>query len=171
MGYEEIWKVLADLITDLRKSGESVPTKVMKDLRSAKTMIQILKTDQTHVENLPRIEMYLGDLESYLIFSAQQKFGSSYVDQWLKKLERARKEICEEGKPGVSRFVPGLPRSGRWVRIKVYDEIPQKDIERLAEENKLLCKMQANGYLLVCGDVEKIKAFVVQMKENFSKRD
>jgi len=169
MGYEEVWKVLADLITDLRKRGEKIPANVMNDLRSAKTMIQILKADPTHIENLPRIETYLGDVESYLIFLAQNKFGSDYVEQWMEKLERARREIHEEGKV-ASRFVPGLPRGERWVRIQISQDAPQKDIETLAEENNLSYKTQEDGYMLVYGDVERIKAFVAQMKKIFFKR-
>jgi hypothetical protein len=171
MGYEEVWKVLADLITDLRERGERIPANVMNDLRSAKTMIQILKADPAYTENLPRIETYLGDVESYLIFLAQNRFGSDYVEQWMEKLERARREIYEEGEPRVvSRFVPGLPRGERWVRVQVSEDAPQKAIERLAEENKLSCKMQDDGYMLVSGDVERIKAFVAQMKRTFFKR-
>ena len=170
MGYEEVWKVLADLITDLRKGGERIPANVMNDLRSAKTMIQILKADPTHIENLPRIETYLGDVESCLIFLAQNKFGSDYVDQWMRKLERARREIYEEEPRVVSRFVPGLPRGERWVRIQVSEDAPQRAIERLAEENKLSHKMQEDGYMLVYGDVERIKAFVARMKKIFFKR-
>ena len=50
MSYEENWKVLADLLTELRKKGEKIPTHIMNDLRSAKTMIQILKADPTHMK-------------------------------------------------------------------------------------------------------------------------
>ena len=171
MGYEEVWKVLADLLTNLRKAGERIPANVMNDLRSAKTMIQILKADPTHIENLPRIEAYLEDVESYLIFLAQNKFGSDYVEQWMKKLEGARREIYEEGEPRVvSRFVPGLPRAERWVRIHVSEDAPKRAIERLAEENQLSYRMQEDGYMLVYGDVERIKAFVARMKKIFSKR-
>ena len=85
MNYEETWKVLADLFTDLKQKGENIPTHIMEDLRSAKTMIQILKSDPTHVENLPRIETYLGNVESYLIFSVNNKSGKKNAEQWLKK--------------------------------------------------------------------------------------
>jgi len=37
MGYGEAWKVLADLIVELRKKGEVIPANVMNDLKSAKT--------------------------------------------------------------------------------------------------------------------------------------
>lgn len=171
MGYEEVWKVLADLVTDLRKKGERIPANVMNDLRSANTMIQILKADPNNIENLRRIETCLGDIEAYLIFLAEKVFGSVYVEQWMKKLESARRMIYKEGKPKVvSRFVPGLPRGEHWVRIQFSEDAPKKAIERLAKKNKLSYRMQENGYMLVYGDALKIKAFVAQTKKAFSKR-
>ena len=59
MGYEEVWKVLSDLITELRGKKVGIPNEIIKDLRSAKTMIKILKADPTHTENLLRTERYL----------------------------------------------------------------------------------------------------------------
>jgi hypothetical protein len=167
MSYEENWKVLADLLTELRKTGEKIPTNVMNDLRSAKTMIEILKADPTHVENIPKVETYLGNVESYLIFAAQEKFGSDYVEQWMRKLEEARKVVKVEGKAEVTKFVPGVPRDKPWVRIQISESTPRKDVERLAEEKGLSHKMQKNGYMLVYGDGESIKALVKKMAEKF----
>lgn len=165
MGYEEAWKVLADLITDFRKSGEPIPPHIMNDLRSAKTMIQILRADPAHTENLPRIETYMENVESYLIFAAQEKFGSEYVERWMEKLREARKTLEEE--EAVSRFVLGIPRGKHWVRVQVSEDLPEKDIEMLAIENGLSCKMQKNGYMLISGNIEKVKIFVKKMTEKF----
>jgi capsular polysaccharide biosynthesis protein len=38
-------------------------------------------------------------------------------------------------------------------------------MERLANENKLSCKMQRNGYMLVYGTDKSIKSFVKKMAE------
>lgn len=173
MRYEETWKVLADLITELRKKGEVIPASVMNDLRSAKTMIQILKADPSHTENIPRIETYLGNVEFYLISLAQEKFGSEFVEQWIGKLGKARKRISEEEEvEAVSRFVAGLPRGKCWVRVQVSEDTPQEDIENLAEENGLSHKRQRNGYVLVYGDDESVKSFVnrLRLQQDFLKR-
>jgi len=169
MGYEETWNVLADLLTELRRKGEKIPTNVMNDLRSAKTMMQILKADPTHIENIPRVETYIGNVESYLIFTAQEKFGSEFVEQWMRKLGEARKvvKVEEKAKP-TPRFVPGLPRGKRWVRVQISEDTSRGDIERIAKENKLSCKMQKNGYMLVYGNSESIKTFVKKMAEKLS---
>jgi len=164
MGYGEAWKVLADMITELRRRGETIPPNVMNDLRSAKTMIQILKADPTHLENRPRIETYMENVESYLAFTVQERFGSDYVENWIKKLDKARRAPEEEEK-AAPRFVPGLPRGEHWVRVQISEDMTKDDIKRLAKENKLSSKMQKNGYMLVYGDVEKVKVFVKKMAE------
>jgi len=167
MSYEENWKVLADLLTELRKKGEKIPTDVMNDLRSAKTMIQILKADPTHIENIPRIETYLRNVESYAILVAQEKLGTGFVERWLRKLEKARKTKIEEKEEVTPRFVPGLPRDKNWVRIQISKDTPREDVESLVKENKLSCKMQRNGYMIIYGNGESIKSFVKKMAEKF----
>jgi len=164
MGYGEAWKVLADLIVEFRKKGETIPANVMNDLRSAKTMIQVFKADPTHVENIPQIETYLESVESYLFLVAEEKYGAKFVEEWMEKLSQARKK-AEETRETASKFVPGLPRGKHWVRIQVSKETPQKEIERLAKEENLSCKMQKNGYMLVYGNIKSIKSFVKTLAE------
>ena len=166
MGYGEAWKVLADFIVELRKKGETIPANVMKDLRSAKTMIQIFKADPTHVENIPQIETYLESVESYLFLLAEEKYGARFVEEWMEKLSQARRKV-EEREETVSKFVPGLPRGKHWVRVQISKDTPRKELERLAKEEKLSCKMQTNGYMLVYGNTESIKSFVKTLAKKF----
>ena len=165
MGYKENWKVLADLLTELRKKGERIPSHVMNDVRSAKTMIQILKADPTHVENVPRIETYLRNVESYVISKAQEKMGIEFAEKWLRKLENARKMEIEEEEETTLKFVSGLPRNQNWVRVQISKDTSRKEMERLAEENRLSYKMQKNGYMLVYGNGKSIKSFVKKTAE------
>ena len=165
MGYKENWKVLADLLTELRKKGERIPSHVMNDVRSAKTMIQILKADPTHIENIPRIETYLRTVESYVISRAQEKLGTEFAEKWLRKLEKARKTKIKEKKETTLKFVSGFPRNKKWVRVQISKDTSRKETERLAKENKLSFKMQRNGYMLVYGNGKSIKSFVKKMAE------
>jgi hypothetical protein len=166
MTYEETWKVLSDLLVELRKRGETIPTDVVEDLRSAKTMIQVLKADPSYIENIPKIETFLGKVESHLVFLAQEKVGSSFVDKWMERLDRARRAVAKE-REVAPRFISGLPRGEHWVRVKVSKDTPRKDLERLAEEKNLSHKTRKNGYMLVSGDSEGIKSFVKTMAERF----
>jgi hypothetical protein len=169
MGYDEVWKTLADLITEFRRRGESIPSNVMEDLRAAKTMIQVLRADQTRMENVPSIELYLGNVESYLIFEGQKKFGSEFVEEWLQKIKEAREIRAVQEKPEPSsKFVPGLPRGQKWVRVQVSKETPEREIKRLAEDTGLSFKVQRDGYMLVYGNDEKLKLFVKKAAEKLS---
>jgi hypothetical protein len=163
MGYEEIWKVLDSLLTDLKQRGEVIPAEVMKDLHSAKTMIQILKADPGHAENIPKVEIYLENVEFHLVSMAQGRFGQRYVERWMKKIEEARKEASE--KRVTSRFIPGIPKGKDWVRVQVTKETPRKDIEKLAERIKLSHKIQEDGYILVWGKGRKVKSFIANLRK------
>jgi len=168
MGYGEAWKVLADLIVELRKKGEVIPANVMNDLRSAKTMIQVFKADITHIENIPQIETYLESVELHLFSVTEEKYGAKFVEEWMEKLSQARRKV-EETEETVSKFVPGLPRGKHWIRIQISKDTPRKEIERLAKEEKLSCKMQKDGYMLVYGNIESIKSFVKTRAEKMRK--
>ena len=165
MSYEEKWKVLADLLTELQERGEKIPADVINDLRSAKTMIQVLKADPTHTENISRIDTYLRSVESYAIFAAE-KLGTGTVEAWLKKLKDT-KTVKAKDRAASSRFSLGAPRNKSWMRIKISDDTPLEDVKNLVKESKLSYKMQENGYILVYGNEKNIKSFVRRMAEQF----
>ncbi|MCW4015505.1 MAG: DUF2096 family protein [Candidatus Bathyarchaeota archaeon] len=166
MSHEEKWKNLADLLIELQKRGEKIPTDVMTDLRSAKTVIQILKADPAHKESQSRIDTYLRSVESYVIFTAE-KLGKKTAEEWLKKIKGTKKTKTKTEKIIGSRFTSGAPRNKSWIRIKISDDTRPKDIEKVVKENKLSYKKQANGYILVHGNEKNIKSFVKQMAEQF----
>lgn len=174
MGYVEIWKILDELIVEFRKRGEPVPTNIIEDLRAAKTMIQVLQADPKRVEHVPTIEMYLGNVESYLIFVADQKFGSEFADGWMEKLREAKKTVRigekEASWEPTSKFVPGVPKGQRWLRVQVSVETPETEIKQSASEFGLSTKVQADGYVLVYGDDEKLKRFVQKTGEKLRRQ-
>jgi hypothetical protein len=162
MGYLAVWKVLEEMILEFRKRGITIPTEVMDNLKSARTMIKILKADPSRGETMQKIEEYLSNVESYLISEGQKKFGVEYVDKWLKKLDEAsiRFPDLEEEE---TRFVPGLPREQKWIRVKPSAELPMEKLKLLAKELNLSCELQGDGYLLVYGEDESLKEFVKKM--------
>jgi len=165
VNYEEKWKVLAALLIKLHERGEKIPTDVMNDLRSAKTMIQVLKADSTYRENISRIDTYLRNVESYGIFTAE-KYGTDLVEEWLEKLKEP-KEVKIKEKNLVSRFISGVPRDKTWVRIETSEDISSEDIRQLINESDVSYKMQENGHMFVYGDWENIKSFMRSMTERF----
>ena len=168
MGREELWKALADLINEFRKKGETIPSDIMTDLRAAKTLLQLLKADPNCVDNVPSIEAYFGNVESYLVMTAHEKFGEQFAHEWMEKLKEARKITTEEKRiESASRFVPGLPRGQHWVRIQVSKETPKKEVKKLVEELGLSFEEQKDGYMLIYGESEKLKLFVNKTAEKF----
>ena len=162
MGYLAVWKVLEEMILEFRKRGITIPVEVMDNLKSARTMIKILKADPSRGETMQKIEEYISNVESYLISEGQKKFGVEYVDKWLKKLDEANirfPDLEEE----ETRFVPGLPREQKWIRVKPSAELPMEKLKLLAKELNLSCELQGDGYLLVYGEDERLKEFVKKM--------
>ncbi|MBS7654372.1 DUF2096 family protein [Candidatus Bathyarchaeota archaeon] len=165
MSWDTRWRALADAITDLRRSGESIPPSIIRDLRSAKTMMEIIKADRSRPEHISRLEECLGSVESYVLSTAESRLGSSYVNALIRKLhevERIRVQAEMETQAG---FHPGLPREMKWVRIQASDEIPVETIRNIAEKIGLKSMIQEDRYVLIFGEKEKIKAFIKRMAE------
>ena len=79
------------------------------------------------------------------------------MNEWLKRLEEANRKIDEEEEP---RFVAGLPREEKWIRVKPSAELTVEKLKKSAEELDLSYNMQNDGYLLVHGADDCIKEFV-----------
>jgi hypothetical protein len=168
MGHLAVWKVLEEMIIEFRKKGLPIPVIVMNDLKSARTMIKIMNVDESRGETVQKAEEYLGNVEAYLVTEAQKKFAPEYIDEWLRRLEEASCEICkEEGEE--SRFISGLPRDQKWIRVEPLASLPLEKLKQFAEESNLSASVQKDGRLLVCGKAEDIKRFVKKMTEETCK--
>jgi hypothetical protein len=165
MSYLAVWKVLEGMVTDFREKGIIVPVDVMSDLRYAKTLINVLKADPSHVETSQRVEEYLRNVESYLISEGQKKLGSGYVDEWLRRLDEASKKVFEGEEE--AKFIPGLPREQKWIRVRPSGNLSVKRLKALAGELNLSYDVQSDGCLLVFGEEERIKDFVKKMATKY----
>jgi hypothetical protein len=166
MGYQQWWETLESLIAEFRKRQVPVSADIMTSLRSAKTMISVYRVDTAHSESIPMIEGYLLDVESTLINTAKEEFGPAYAEEWLWKLDKARREGEDaEAETAPSRFIPGVPRGRHWIRVLTSDDLLKEDVERLADGLKLSHEAQKDGYVLVHGDEGKVKEFVKKMAE------
>ncbi|MGC9345807.1 MAG: DUF2096 family protein [Candidatus Bathyarchaeales archaeon] len=169
MGYLAVWKVLEEMITDFRKRGVTVPADVMNNLRSAKTLINVLRADPSRIDTGQRVEEYLRNVESYLVSEGQKRFGAEYVEGWLKRVDEAVKKVLEEEEE-KARFIPGLPREQKWIRVKPSAELSVEKLKALADELSLSCDVQSDGCLLVYGEGGCIKDFVKKMATKYGLR-
>ena len=175
MGYSETWKILESIIIEFRKKGLTIPVTVMTDLKAAKTMIKLMDAEPGKGELAPPTEEYLRNVESYLITEAEKNFLSDRIDEWLRRLDKATVETCgcvrDEGKvvKEESRFIPGLPRDKKWVRVMPITSLPAEKLKQLAEESNLSLKTEKDSHLIAYGKPEDIREFVKKMTAQAAK--
>lgn len=154
------WKLLEDMMLELKKSGVAIPSKVVEGLRSAKSMIQLTKTEGSgHGDALQKAEEYLASVEAYVMNEGQTVFGSEKVDEWLLRLEESRAEACED-EVVCDKFVAGVPRDQKWVRVEPMGEFTSEKVQKLAAEHATQVKTQVDGRLVVYDSAENLKAFL-----------
>ena len=168
MNYDEKWKILADFLTELKKRKKIISVEIMNDLRSAKTVIQVLKVDPTCIDTRSRIENFLRNIESYAI-STGEGIDKSIAKEWLRKLKNKKMETSEEKTDEKTTFIPGIPRNENWVRIKIFEDISPENLKKIAKENNLSYKTQENGYVIVHGDPKNIRKLIKTVTEQFAK--
>jgi hypothetical protein len=150
------------MMLELKKKGVIIPTKVIEDLRSAKSMIQLCCAEGDHGDATQKAEEYLANVEAYVVTEGQKVFSSEKVDEWFKRLEMANTELCE-GQAVFSKFVTGVPRDLKWIRIEPMGDFTTEKVEGIAKGNNMLLKRQIDGRLLVYGQAENLKAFLKEM--------
>jgi hypothetical protein len=157
------WKTLEDMLIELKKADITIPSNIMEDLRSAKSMIKVAAAEGSQGDALMKAEEFLANVEAFCVNEGQKVFGAKHVDRWLEILEEAGGiEDCEDAFD-EGKFVTGVPRDQKWVRVEPIEKLSPSLIEQFAKEQSLEIKVQTDGRLLVHGQPEKIKAFVKKM--------
>ena len=176
MGYAAVWKILEGIIIELRKKGVETPAAVMNDLKSAKVLMNVLDVSESdRGEAAPKIEQYLGSAEAYLVTEAQKTFPPARIDAWLRRIEEANCDTCQAcvvptEKPDKAeiKFITGVPRDQKWIRVKPLRNLPAEKLKQLAEETSLAYRKE-NEHLIVHGTAENIKKFVKKMTQQTAK--
>ena len=174
MGHSETWKILEEIIIELRKKGYNTPEKVMSDLKSAKTMIRLVNaTEEGRGEIGPKIEQYMASVEAYVITEAQKCFPPERIDEWLNRLQDSSCDVCAS-QPKTedkeeTRFIAGLPRDQKWLRVTPISSLPAEKLKQLADETNLTVKTEKDTHLIAYGKAEDIKQFIKKMTKQASK--
>jgi hypothetical protein len=159
MGYPSVWKVLEEMVTDFKKNEVTVPADIIGDLKSAKTIIRILKADPSCGENAQKIDEYLTNVESFLISEAQRRFGQAYVDGWLRRVDEAGRKVVDEEEE-ETKFVSGVTGERKWIRLTPTKDLSLEKLKALARESNLSCRVQNDEHLVVLGSDAVLKDFV-----------
>ena len=159
------WNLLEDMMLELKRSGVTIPDKVIEDLRSVQSLIK-LGCMPGSGDAIQKAEALMGNVEAFVVTEGQKMFGEEKVDAWLRRLEEANMEVCEPtGKSVVvgDKFVTGVPRDQKWVRIEPIGDITAVKVELIAKAHNLQVKTQPDGKLVVYGQPENLKAFLKKM--------
>ncbi len=157
------WKTLEDLLIELRKKGVLIPPNVMEDLRAARSMIELICSEGTHGEAVEKAEGYTANVEAYLVNEAQKVLEPKEVDSWFKRLEEANTQTDTEETLGEGKYMVGVPRGQKWIRIETNSNVPEAYVLKLAGERNLAVTKQPDGRLVVSGQPGDVKAFVRQV--------
>ncbi|MDR0460221.1 MAG: DUF2096 family protein [Nitrososphaerota archaeon] len=162
-----VWRTLEDLLIALRKKGIQISPEILKDLRAARSMIDLICSENFNEQTVIKAETYTATVEAYLISNAQKVFESTEVDEWLRRLKDASlQQISTKENPAnvvADRFVLGVSRDKKWVRIKTDNIISEEYVLKLAEKWHLTVNKQTDERLMVYGQLNDVKAFVKQI--------
>ena len=170
MGYSAKWKVLEDLMVELRKKNVEMPPTVINDLRSAKLMINIAEVGGSGGDATLKLEEIFGGVESYLVTEAQNILSAPAVDDWLRRLDEATLPTCEIKGEKENTFITGIPRDQKWIRVEPMSDLPTERLKQIAKENNLSANQQKDGRLMVYGQQEDIRAFLKKMAEEVAEK-
>jgi hypothetical protein len=161
-------RILEEIIIEIRKKGIEIPANVMSDLKSARTLMKVEHVDsKNRGETEPEIDEYLSGVEAYVITEAGKLFPGEKVQKWLAALDIASCESCvtvvkakEE-----SRFILGLPRDQKWIRVEPLANQPMEKLKQMATETDLAFRPDKDGHLIVYGQDKDIKLFIKKMTQ------
>jgi hypothetical protein len=159
------WKLLEEMVIEVKKKGVNIPENILGDLRSAKSMIKLHCIQaQGAGDALQKAEELSANIEAFVVTEAQKLFGSEKIDSWLRRLEEANAEVCEE--PVIeNKFVTGVPRDQKWVRVEPINTLSTQRLGQLAKEQNLQITPQKDGKLVVYGQNESLKEFIKKMTQ------
>jgi len=174
MGYTARWKILEQLMLDMRKKGVSLPPSLIKDLRNAKLMQKIWESSEAKGETSMEVDEYFGNVESILLTEAQKTLGFEYADGWLRRIDEANME-CEACKSSSEKeksdkFISGVPRDQKWVRVEPDKKLTPEKITEVAVNSNLAIVKQENGRLVVYGQQANIQVFLKKMTSEATKK-
>lgn len=158
---------MSKTITELRKKGEIIPANVIADLRSAKTMIEISKVSAAHVDNLSKIEEYLGRVEAFILPAAKKVLGEHYCEDIYCKILEAYKSTKPFSTVTQRKFPVGIPRNKKWIRLKSSAEIPMEKAIELSDKFGLKFIIEDGGRIIIFGDEDKLKSFLEEVKNAY----
>ncbi|MCL2691760.1 MAG: DUF2096 domain-containing protein [Candidatus Bathyarchaeota archaeon] len=165
-----VWRVLEDLLVELRKKDVQIPVNILEDLRAARSMIDLSYSEEDVCEAaVAKAEAYTTNVEAYLISQAQAVFEPALLNEWFNRLKEAANLQQTVNKETAtvdvieSRFAVGVPRNQNWIRIETDNKLFEEYVFKLAEKWNLTVNKQADKRLIVYGCLSGVKSFIKQI--------
>jgi hypothetical protein len=166
------WKILEEMTLKLRKKGVEIPANIINDLRSAKSMMEISTAEKSSGDFMEKIQDCLDTVEAYLVTKAQETFGEKAADDFLRQLEESSCstcQTCQPNKKNENKFVAGVPRDQKWIRVEPIEGLSPEKLVEMAGEQNLSVIAQQDGKLVVYGQPVDLKVFVKKMTTQTAK--
>ena len=168
MGSMAVWKVLEEMVIELRKKPGIIPSKILNDLKSARVLLEITdREEKKQEETTLKIEHYLENIEIYIFNEIQKKFETKIVKEWLNRLGEARRKIIQIKEE--NKFISGVPRDQKWIRVKPISELPKEMLEKIAEDENLMVSSDKDGKITIYGETKNIQKFIKKITNHVSK--
>jgi len=145
VGYLLRWQQMADLVTGLQKSHESIPASVMRDPRSANIVRKVLGVNRTLSKNILKIEEYLDNLKSHLLSLAESKNGKKDVDESMDKLLKVQISYQTVQKEPNTKFLLRAPQDKHKVRMRAFKKFPPDRVKHHTQETVLTYNFQEDA--------------------------
>ena len=120
-------------------------------------------------ETEPEIDQYIASVEAYVMTEASKYFPPEKLEKWLTALDLAACNPCVLGGESTeeeTRFIAGVPRDQKWVRVEPIARLPIEKLEEMATETKLNFHREKDGHLIVYGAPQNIRTFVKKMTQS-----
>ena len=166
MGYLDAWKVVEEMIVDLKGKGILISSDTMTELQSAKTLAHVLEAGTGQADVSQEIDKCFFNVESYIMSKGQMVFEPEYVEKWFTRLDQAKK--APEETKDEPKLLPNIPRGAKWIRINP-STLSVDESKKFADELHLSCIVQNEGFLLVHGEDAQLRELVRKMAANNAK--
>ncbi len=163
INYEKLWNTLAELTTAIAKKSRRLQPEIIAELRSTRSLINILKTASKQVDLeddvVPRIEAQLLNIKSNLVSKAAN-LGEEFLSLWMGKLQQVYTETAEVKQTKSRRFIPRIARNQYWMRIKITNKTPIELIKDVSSMFDVSIKQLDDEHILVYSDKKVVHNFV-----------
>jgi len=164
INYENACKKLDELMAVLLDKGLTVPQHLFDDLKSARNLINIYRSSPSELDQVMESSPLLQIVEMNLLTIAETSISKEFADLWQRKIIAAYQEETT-GSAGTATFVSGVPKGAHWVRLKTSEVTIDEELTILLAQSELSTKTQDDGYLLIYGRKEDVKAFLKKVRQ------